>query len=163
MSDQSRLGDQNRIRSVGKVRRLSLDDLGIPLTDESESRAEKLLEAAEDVAPNTVGDGPDRGAAVLTAGGAIYAAARIETPDQRQTSHELELAVKTALSDGAGSIIEGTVVSEEEPVSVCGDCRELVAAFGTGDTLIRGVVNSEEVFAATVGELLPDEQSCRTK
>lgn len=163
MSDQSRLSDQNRIRSAGKVRRLSLDDLGIPLTDESESRAEKLLEAAEDVASNTVGDGPDRGAAVLTAGGAIYGAARIETPDQRQTSHELELAVKTALSDGAGSIIEGTVVSEEDQVSVCGDCRELVAAFGTGDTLIRGVVNSEEVFAATVGELLPDEQSYRTK
>lgn len=157
MSDQSRLGDQNRIRSSGKVRRLSLDDLGIPLTGESETRADKLLEAAEGVAPNTVGDGPDRGAAVMTAGGAIYAAARIETPDPRQTSHELELAVKTALSDGAGRIIEGTVVSEEEPLSVCGDCRELVASFGTEDTLIRGVVNGDEVFAATVDELLPDE------
>lgn len=157
MSDQSRLGDQNRIRSAGKVRRLSLDDLGIPLTDESESRAEKLLQAAEDVAPNTIGDGPDRGAAVMTAGGTIYAAARIETPDQRQTSHELELAVKTALSDGAGRIIEATVVSEEEPVSVCGDCRELVAAFANEDAVIHGVVDGDEVFAATVGELLPDE------
>jgi cytidine deaminase len=157
MSDQSRLGDQNRIRSAGKVRRLSLDDLGIPLTDESESRAEKLLEAAEEVAPNTVGDGPDRGAAVMTAGGAIYAAARIETPDQRQTSHELELAVKMALSDGAGRIIEATVVSAEEPVSVCGDCRELVASFANEDAVIHGVVDGDEVFAATIGELLPDE------
>ena len=128
MSDQSRLGGQNRIRSVGKVRQLSLDDLGIPLTNEGESRAEQLQETAEEVAPNTVGDGPDRGAAVMTAGGAIYAAARIETPDQRQTGHEMELAVKTALSDGAGRIIEATVVSEEDPVSVCGGCREIVAA-----------------------------------
>lgn len=157
MSDQSRLGDQNRIRSAGKVRRLSLDDLGIPLTVESETRAEKLLEAAEDIAPNTVGDGSDRGAAVMTAGGAIYAAARIETPDQRQTSHELELALKAALSDGTGRIIEATVVSEGGSVSVCGSCREIVAAFGTEDTLIRGVVDGDKVFAATVGELLPDE------
>jgi len=157
MSDQSRLGDQNRIRSAGKVRRLSLDDLGIPLTDESETRAEKLLEAADNVAPNTVGNGPDRGAAVMTAGGTIYAAARIETPDQRQTSHELELAVKTALSDGAGRIIEATVVSEEEPVSVCGDCRELVASFANEDAVIHGVVDGDEAFTATIGELLPDE------
>jgi len=157
MSDQSRLGDQNRIRSAGKVRRLSLDDLGIPLTDENETRAEKLLEAAEDVAPNTIGDGPNRGAAVMTAGGTIYAAARIETPDQRQTSHALELAIKQALSDGAGRVVEATVVATEESISVRGDCRGLIASFGTEDTVVRGVVDGDEVFKSTVGELLPDE------
>lgn len=157
MSDQSRLGDQNRIRSAGKVRRLSLDDLGIPLTDEDENREEQLLKAAEDVVSNTLGDGPSRGAAVMTAGGSIYSAARIEMPDYLQTSHALELAVKLALSDGAGRIVEATVVSAEEPVSVCGACRELVASFGTRSSVIHGVVDGDEAFAAPVGELLPDE------
>ena len=157
MSDQSQLGDQNRIRSAGKVRRLSLDDLGIPLTDESETRDEKLLEAAEDVAPNTIGDGPDRGAAVMTADGAIYAATRIETPDQRQTSHALELAIKQALSDGASRVVEATVVSTEKPVSVCGDCRGLIASFGMEDTVVRGVVDGDKIFNSTVSELLPNE------
>ena len=157
MSDQSRLGDQNRIRSAGKVRRLSLDDLGIPLTEEGESRVNQLVQAATDIASNTIGNGPDRGAAVMTAGGSIYAAPRIEVQDQRQTSHAIELAIKRALSDGAGQIVEAVVLSFDGSVSICGGCRELAASFGTDDTVIRGFVDDEEKFATSVGELLPDE------
>lgn len=155
MSDQTRLGEQSRTRSTEKVRRLSLDDLDIPLTNDNENRERKLLHAAEEVASNTVGKKPDRGAAVMTAGGEVYAAARIELLDERQTSHALELAVKQALSRGAGRIVEAVVLSNGDNVSICGGCRELVLSFGTTDTIIRGVADTDEAYAMSAGNLLP--------
>lgn len=156
-NDQATLGSPSQVRSAQKVRQLTIEDLGIPLSDQDEDISDQLLEEAGTIATNTVGNGPDRGAAVLTPEGNIYAAARIETPDQRQTSHALELAIKRALSDGNRRVTEATVLSTDGDVSVCGGCRELIGAFAVDDTVVHGVLDGEEVFTATVGEILPDE------
>jgi cytidine deaminase len=156
MSDQSRLGDQNRIRSAGKVRRLTLDDLGIPLLDEEGDLDEQLAEKAEEAAEHTRGDGPLRGAAVASAGGVIYAAPRIDTP-MGQSTHALELAVLKALSDGVDQVAAATVYASEGEIAVCGACRQLLAEYGSDGLVVRGVVDGEQVFEASINDLLPDE------
>lgn len=156
MSDQSRLGDQNRIRSAGKVRRLTLDDLGIPLLDEEGDLGEQLVKEAEEAAEHTRGDGPLRGAAVASAGGVIYAAPRIETSTE-QTTHALELAVLKALSDGVDQVAAATVHVSEGEISVCGACRQLLADYGSDGLVVRGVMDDEQVFEASIDDLLPDE------
>jgi len=157
MSDQSRLGDQNRIHSVGKVRQLTLDDLGIPLLDEKEDLDEQLAKEAQTAAEYTRGDGPLCGAAVASAGGIIYTAPRIDTPSTGQTTHALELVVLKALSDGVDQIAAATVYASEGDLTVCGACRQLLAAYGSEGLMVRGVMDDERVFEVLIGDLLPDE------
>lgn len=156
MSDQSRLGDQNRIRSAGKVRRLTLDDLGIPLLDEEDDLGERMAEEAEVAAEHTRGNDTLRGAAVASAGGVIYAAPLIDTP-MGQRTHAVELAVLKALSDGVDQVAAATVYASEGEISVCGACRQLLAAYGSDGLMVRGVVDNEQVFETSIDDLLPDE------
>jgi len=156
MSDQSRLGDQNRIRSAGKVRRLTLDDLGISVLDEEDDLSDRLAEEAEAAAEHTRGDVSTRGAAVASAGGVIYAAPQIDTP-MGQTTHAVELAVMKALSDGVDQVVAATVYAAEGEVTVCGTCRQLLAEYGSDGLVIRGVVDGDQVFEAAISDLLPDE------
>jgi cytidine deaminase len=156
MTEQSRLNDQNRIRSAGKVRRLTLEELGIPLLNEDLDVTDRLLDEAEAAAVHTRGDGPARGAAVLTTEGEFYAAARIAPSNLQQTNHALELAVMKALTDGASGIVEATVYAGEPSVEVCGACRQLLAEYGMADLVVHGVVGEEEKFAVPIEDLLPD-------
>lgn len=154
MSDQSRIGDQNRIRSAGKMQRLTLDDLGISVLDDEDDLSDRLAEEAAEVAEHMRGDGSLYGAAVASAGGVIYAAQRIETPTG--TTHAVELAVLKALSDGVDQVVAATVYSEGDEVSVCGACRQLLAEYGSDGLVVRGVVDDEPAFEAAIGDLLPD-------
>lgn len=155
MSDQSRIGDQNRIRSAGKVRRLTLDDLGISVLDDEDDLGDRLGKEAAETAEHMRGDGPIHGAAVASAGGVIYTAPRIETPTG--TTHAVELAVLKALSDGVDQVVAATVYVDAGEVSVCGACRQLLAEYGSDGLVVRGVVDGEQMFEASIGELLPDE------
>ena len=153
MSDQSRINDQNRIRSAGKVRRLTLDDLGISVLDEQDNLDKRLAEEAAEAAEHMRGDEPLHGAAVASAGGVIYAAPRIVTPTK--TTHAVELAVLKALSDGVDQVVAATVYVEEGEVSVCGACRQLLAEYGSDGVAVRGVAGKEQVFEASIADLLP--------
>lgn len=156
MSDQSRLNDQNRIRSVGTVRRHTLDDLDILLLNEQRDSSVWLAEKAAAVTEHTRGDGPLRGVAVASAGGLLYAAPRIDTPTIR-SRHAMALGVLKALSDVVDKVVAAAVYAEDGKVSVCGTCRQLLADYGSDAITVRGVVEDELVFEAAMGDMLPDE------
>jgi len=158
MSDQSRLKDQNRIRSAGKVRRLTLEDLGISLIEGEEDVGKRLANKAADAADHVRGEGALRGAAVASAGGAIYAAPRIETESLQQTTHALHTAVMKALSEGVNQIVAASVYASEGEVRVCGFCRQLLLEYGSEGIVVRGFVEEKQAFERPIGDLLPDER-----
>lgn len=148
MSDQTqtRLGMKNSILSLARVRRLTPDDLGITVPEQSTEgsenstdRQENIREAAIEAATQVDGK-VSVGAAVYTADGQLYTA--IPVQGDGWGTHAIELAVSKAVSDGAVGITSVAVYSEDGQSGVCGRCLEALVDTQDGDVTVE-VLSSE--------------------
>lgn len=98
----------------------------------SETEAEKLIEEAENVRPNTFSTFTDSsvGAAILTDSGNIHAAPYFESVIQGLGTCAERNAVGSAVAAGDYKFNAVAVVGEqEEPITPCGACRQILAEF----------------------------------
>lgn len=94
------------------------------------------------------------GAAVETAGGAVFTGCNVENASYGLTVCAERNAVAAAVAAGHQRIVRCVVVSNSEPpASPCGACRQVLAEFGP-DMEIRSVGPRSEA-RWTLGELLP--------
>ena len=77
------------------------------------------------------------GAAVLTADGRIFAGCNVENASYGLTICAERAAVVTAVAAGARRIVAAAVVAGgDAPTPPCGACRQVLAEFGAGMTLL---------------------------
>ncbi len=94
------------------------------------------------------------GAAVVGAGGEIFAGCNVENLSYGLTMCAERVAIGSAVAAGIVDI-EGVVIcsGSAEPVSPCGACRQVLAEFG--ELWVLSVNLEGERFESTVSELLP--------
>lgn len=98
----------------------------------SETEADKLVEEAENVRPNTFSTFTDSsvGAAILTDSGNIHAAPYFESVIQGLGTCAERNAVGSAVAAGEYKFKAVAVVGQqEEPITPCGACRQILAEF----------------------------------
>jgi cytidine deaminase len=118
----------------------------------------RLFEAARDVmrmAHAPYSDFPV-GAAILTDTGAIYAGCNVENASYPEGWCAETSAIAHMVAAGERKIREVAVVAEKMPSATpCGGCRQRLAEFGSGDTLVHLCDASGVVETVTLGALLP--------
>lgn len=98
----------------------------------SGENAEELIEAAEDVRPNTFSTFTDSsvGAAILTDSGKIFSAPYFESVIQGLGTCAERNAVGSAVAEGEYKFKAVAVVGEQdEPITPCGACRQILGEF----------------------------------
>ena len=98
------------------------------------------------------------GAALLGAGGRIYAAANVENAAYPQSQCAEASAIGVMVAAGCTEIKEVLVLAEApgpDPVSPCGGCRQRLNEFAASGVVIH-MANEQGVQGTiTMGELLP--------
>lgn len=106
------------------------------------------------------------GAAILTAGGAVYTGCNIENASYGATNCAERTAFFKAVSEGvkdfaAIAIVGGTIgensIEEElaDYAAPCGICRQVMQEFCSGDFQVILAKNTKEYREFTLAELLP--------
>jgi len=143
-------------RSAEKVRKLSPEELGLPLPDDSESDTDDISWGEmHDEAMSTLEEvGSDADVcAVLDSGNNVQTGITVEIPSE--VIHAERVAILSALSDGE-LLIEKMILYMNGESRFCGSCRELLHEFSNGEAEVRLV---DTVGGAdqhhTIDELLP--------
>jgi cytidine deaminase len=96
------------------------------------------------------------GAAVLTAGGAIYAACNVEHSLRSHDVHAEVNALTTMVAAGDASPVAVMVVADRERLTPCGGCLDWIFELGDGDTLVAFQRAPDgEVSVLRADELMP--------
>jgi cytidine deaminase len=96
------------------------------------------------------------GAAVRTASGRVFAGANVECASFPEGWCAETSALGAMVAAGEREIVEVLVIAEHpEPVTPCGGCRQRLAEFGRGATLVRSAGPAGERARWTLAELLP--------
>ena len=95
------------------------------------------------------------GAAVLTEGGEVFAAANVENASYGLTLCAERNAVAQAVSAGHREVVAVAVYTPTQTFTTpCGACRQVINEFG-GDADVFCFNDGPEVFQATLDQLLP--------
>ncbi|SFA99167.1 cytidine deaminase [Poseidonocella pacifica] len=96
------------------------------------------------------------GAAVRTAGGAIFAGCNVENVAYPEGTCAEAGAIAAMVAAGEREITEVYVIAESpEPVTPCGGCRQKLAEFAAADTPVTMATTAGVERTTTVSELLP--------
>jgi len=118
----------------------------------------KLLEAALSVADNSYAPYSRFrvASAVLDGEGRVFTGVNVENSSYGLTVCAERTAIFNAVTHGAKKIREVLVYARdsEEPVPPCGACLQVIAEFGSADTLIHMVSGTGKYRRARLGELL---------
>lgn len=147
---QTKLGVQNTKRSSSKVRRLSPEQLGIPVgpgaeSQDEEERWEALRSAAADVDPNV-------GVAVRTADGDIVTGTGLSKGSSHDV-HALEMAVWKGYEASRSPIVDVAVVGQSSDVP-CGRCLQVLADYAKDRNTTVQVTDGESISEYSVAELI---------
>lgn len=98
------------------------------------------------------------GAAILTGDGKIYSGCNVENASFGGTVCAERVAVFKAVSEGAKKEVkEVMVVSDaDKPWPPCGFCRQVIAEFGSEDTVIYTANLQGKMKAFKFGDLFPE-------
>lgn len=122
----------------------------------------ELLEAAREAMGNSYAPYSEYfvGAALETAGGAVFTGCNIENANYSNSVHAEELALSKAVEAGHRSFSRIAVSSDKrDGVTPCGMCRQSLAEFCSEGLRIiceNEADPSAEPVVYTLGELLPD-------
>lgn len=95
------------------------------------------------------------GAAVRTAGGAIYTGANVENASYGLSMCAERVAIQKAVSEGHRRILEVAVVSDGEALTMpCGACRQVMAEFGVRRVIVGTPAGRKRI--RTLAHLLPE-------
>ncbi len=96
------------------------------------------------------------GAAVLTSDGRVFSGCNIENSSYGATLCAERVAIAKAVSEGAKTLKEILVVTENSPPSApCGMCRQFMSEFAAKDLVIHLANPTGETTTHTFSELLP--------
>jgi len=96
------------------------------------------------------------GAAVRAADGRIFVGCNVENASYGLTLCAERAAVCAAVAAGARELVAVAVVTGlDEPAGPCGACRQVLAEFGAGMTVVLAG-HGERLRQTTLAELLPD-------
>jgi cytidine deaminase len=98
------------------------------------------------------------GAAVLMGDGQIFGGCNVENASYGGTVCAERIAIFKAISEGAAhSIKEVMVVSDaEKPWPPCGFCRQVIAEFGSEDTLVYTANLQAKMKTFKFGDIFPE-------
>jgi cytidine deaminase len=99
------------------------------------------------------------GAAVLTADNRVFTGCNVENASYGLTVCAERNAISAAVAAGARRITAVAVVTATgEPVPPCGACRQVIAEFATGDTVVYSAPNGrpDRLKSWTLRSLLPE-------
>jgi cytidine deaminase len=162
-SFQSQLNAETLLRSAEKVRRLSPDDIGVDVPEESQDSLsesdqwEQLQTAAADAAEHGLGDGPRVGCAILAEDETVWTGTSIQ--QMEESIHAVRLVVFKAVSKGVTEFDKVAVYSDASNVGVvglCGSCLQTLSAFVETDINLRLINAAGEIEDRTLSELYPD-------
>jgi len=151
---QTKLGAQNTILSVGRVRRLSPDQLGINAPGQQSDQVdtsglgEELRSAAVDAA-----NGEEIAAAVLTSDETLHTGILVE--GEGWGTHAVELAISKAVCDGAEEITGLAVYSEDGDSGLCGRCLQAIADYRDEDLTVQLIDGDDDTRGFEFDELYP--------
>lgn len=96
------------------------------------------------------------GAAIRSAGGAIYSGCNVENASYPEGWCAETSAIAQMVGAGERAIIEVAIVAGKMAcIPPCGGCRQRIREFGTADTRIHLCDATGVVETVTLGELLP--------
>lgn len=124
----------------------------------SENHIRELLTAASRARANAYApySGFAVGAALLGAGGGIYAGANVENAAYPQGQCAEASAVGRMVSDGEHRLSAVLVIAHSPSlVTPCGGCRQRLFEFGGADTPVHLCAEQGLVRTISLGELLP--------
>ena len=94
------------------------------------------------------------GAAVLAADGRVFSGCNIENASYGLTNCAERTAIFSAVAAGARELVALAVVADGElPCSPCGACRQVIAEFAVGRTILANLAGKMQIV--TKKELLP--------
>jgi len=103
------------------------------------------------------------GAALLGAGGEIFAGCNVENAALTNTVHAEGCALTSAIAAGVRKFTALAVVTDASPPAFpCALCRQTLAEFCAGDLAVYAANPSGEVRVSTLGELYPEMFSARS-
>ena len=98
------------------------------------------------------------GAAVKTAAGNIYVGCNVENVAYPEGTCAEAGAIAAMVAAGETEIVEVSVIADSpKPVSPCGGCRQKLAEFAKGDTVVTMLTIDGKQEVTTVGNLLPGQ------
>ena len=98
------------------------------------------------------------GAAVKTAAGNIYVGCNVENVAYPEGTCAEAGAIAAMVAAGETEIVEVSVIADSpKPVSPCGGCRQKLAEFAKGDTVVTMLTTDGKQEVTTVGNLLPGQ------
>jgi cytidine deaminase len=153
---QTTVSNTRSQRSAEKIRKLTPEELGLPLPDDSESDTDDVSwEEMHEEAMSTMEqiDSDTNVCAVLDSENNIQTGVTVEIPSE--VIHAERVAVLSILSDGELPI-EKMVLYMHGEGGFCGSCRELLHEFSNGKAEVRlvGAVGGTDQHYA-INELLP--------
>ena len=96
------------------------------------------------------------GAAVRTASGRIHAGCNVENVAYPEGTCAEAGAIAAMVAAGETRLTEVYVVADApKPVTPCGGCRQKLAEFGAGETVVHMAALRGETLRMTLAELLP--------
>ena len=98
------------------------------------------------------------GAAVKTAAANIYVGCNVENVAYPEGTCAEAGAIAAMVAAGETEIVEVSVIADSpKPVSPCGGCRQKLAEFAKGDTVVTMLTTDGKQEVTTVGNLLPGQ------
>lgn len=96
------------------------------------------------------------GAAVRTPSGGVHVGCNVENAAYPEGICAETAAIAAMVAAGERVIAEVAVVADtDEPITPCGGCRQRIAEFGDGDTLVVMATLAGDRRSASIAQLLP--------
>lgn len=96
------------------------------------------------------------GAAVRTQSGKEYSGCNVENVAYPQGLCAEAGAIASMIAGGDDTIVEIAVIADtEEPVSICGGCRQKLSEFAAPDTPVTMSTMNGKEHQTTLGDLIP--------
>jgi len=98
------------------------------------------------------------GAAVKTAAGTVFVGCNVENVAYPEGTCAEAGAIAAMCAAGEREIVEVAVIADSpQPVTPCGGCRQKLAEFASGDTVVTMATVDGVQQVTTVAELLPGQ------